>query len=93
MLHVRVHGWSTPRTIREENGKVLFEVAEADGCWTCLMRIERVYNTLRRKKIAAEFRTMPSAYGERCQYVVLDAPPQGVDIKHHVGQLLDLQIS
>jgi hypothetical protein len=92
-ISVRVAGWLTPRTIREENGKILFEVAEGDGCPTCAMRIRHVERVLVSKKISAEFRTKPSAYGPRCLYVVLDPPAQGVDIKQHVGSLLDLSLS
>lgn len=93
MIEVRVRGWGTPRSILEKDGKILFEVAEADGCSTCRGRIAYVRETLAAKNIAAGFRTAPSYYGERCLYVVLDTPPQGVDVKSHVGQLLNLSIS
>ena len=92
-MEVRVSGWSTPRTILEKDGKVLFEVAEADGCFTCLGRIVHIKETLAAKNLAAEFRTMPSYYSERCLYVVLDAAPQGVDVKRYVEQTLGLRIS
>lgn len=92
-ISVRVAGWLTPRSIFEEGGKILFEVAETDGCPTCMARIEHVERTLARKNISAEFRTKPSDYGPRCLYVVLDPPAQGVDVKQHVGSLLNLSLS
>ena len=91
-MQVRVSGWATPRSIREENGRVLFEVAETDGCHICESRIEHVRRTLTGQNIAVSFRTMPSVYGPNCLYVVLDAPPQGVDVRDHVGRLLNLSI-
>ena len=90
---VHVHGWLTPRSIFEENNKVLFEVAELDGCATCQSRIEHVQRTLAAKNLPANFRVMPSAYSAHCFYVILDLPPEGVDVKSHVGQLLNLTIS
>lgn len=92
-MEVYVRGWSTPRSILEKDGKILFEVAEPDGCYTCQRRIDYVQRTLAAKNIAAEFRTMPSYYGKHCLYVILDTPLQGVDVKDHVGQLLNLSIS
>ena len=91
-MQVRVQGWATPRSILEENGNILFEVAEADGCPTCQRRIAHVRRTLAAKNISADFRAMSSAYSDRCLYVVLGAPPQGVDVKDYVGQILDLSI-
>lgn len=92
-MRVRVNGWLTPRSIQEEDGKVLFEVAEDDGCATCQRRIEHVRQALAGKGITANFRTMPSAYSAHCLYVVLDSPPEEVDVRSHVGQLLNLTIS
>ena len=94
-MRVRVRGWATPRSILEEDGKVLFEVAEPDGCFTCLSRIEHVRRVLAGKNIPVNFRTMPSDYSGAagCLYVVLDSPQEGADIKSHVGQLLNLHIS
>ena len=91
MAYVHVSGWSTSRQIIEENGKILFEVAEADGCPACRSRIEHVKLALTQKNISAEFQSKQSLYG-RCLYVVLDPPAEGVDIKNHVGRLLNLVI-
>lgn len=91
-MQVRVQGWSTPRSILERDGNILFEVAEDDGCSTCWSRIQHVRRTLTARNIAVSFRTMPSVYSDRCLYVVLDAPPQGADVKDYVGQLLNLNI-
>lgn len=90
MTVVRVAGWATPRSIIEEDDKLLFEVAEDDGCLACQSRIAHVRRTLSRKNITVEFRVMPSAYSARCLYVVLDPPSEGADIKQYVASLLDL---
>ena len=91
-MQVRIEGWSTPRSILEKDNKVLFEVAETDGCSTCRSRIAHIDRVIAAKKIPVNFRLMPSNYGP-CIYVELDAPPEGVDVKTYVGQLLDLRIS
>ena len=90
-MQVRVAGWSTPRSIIVEGYRVLFEVAEADGCSACLSRIAHVRRTLAAKNVAVEFREVRTGYGNTL-YVVLDPPAAGVDLRDHVGQLLNLSL-
>lgn len=91
-MQVRVAGWSTPRSIIVEGDYVLFEVAEADGCSACLSRIAHVRRTLTAKNIAVDLREVRTGYGNTL-YVVLGPPAAGVDLRDHVGQLLNLSLS
>ncbi len=88
---VEIYGWQTPREIIEEDGKILFEVASVDGCSICQRRIRHVTEELQAKNLPVEFRTRQSFYGPSL-YVVLDLPPEGVDPKMYVGDMLGIGI-
>jgi hypothetical protein len=92
-MYTRVEGWSTGRQILERDGKVLFEVAELNCCSTCLSRIADVKRVLRAKSLPVEFVSMPSRYDRHCQYVVLNPPRNGEDLRAYVGSVLNLNIS
>jgi len=90
-VRVRIKGWSTSREVFEENGKILFEIAETDGCPTCQRRIDHVRRTLARKNIQAKFLIKKSRWGD-CLYVALDKPQKGKHVKKYVRETLDIPI-
>lgn len=85
---VRVGGWSNPRTVIEEDGKVSLEVAMSHNhCTTCSERVRYVSRQLAQRNVQFSW-----AYpqGPR-SFVVINAPGNG-QAKELLSGLLDLHI-
>lgn len=88
-MRVSVGGWSNSREVRVEGGKVQFEVGmDHNHCPTCASRVRHVTNALVRKDLPHRF---IGGCGSAL-YVELDGPPQGVDLRDHLGCALDITV-
>lgn len=88
-MYLSVAGWSNSREVRVEGGKVQFEVGmDHNHCPTCASRVRHVTNALVRKDIPHRF----FGGGGSALYVELDGPPQGVDLRTHIGRALNIAV-
>lgn len=90
---VRIADWSNPRHVRHDEERILVEVLwKGCDCSTCRSRLRCVEQKLDSKGLMVDFQTLPSPRGLESIYVALDAPENGVDIKEHIAQTLDLRV-
>jgi hypothetical protein len=86
---VRVAGWSNPRTVIEDNGKVAMEISLSHNhCPTCASRVRYVT-----KQLAA--RNIPHAWqypGRSESFVVVATPTDGTPVREYLSRLLNLEI-
>jgi hypothetical protein len=88
-MRVRVAGWSNSREVLVRNGKVHFEVGmDHNHCPTCASRVRHIERALSEKDTLHRF----DGGGGSSLYVILDAPPKGVEIKDYLGRALDITI-
>ena len=83
--------------ILQEDGRVLFELAQAGGhisqshCSICEERIAHARRVINNKSLDAMFEIRPTSSG-RTVFVSIPACSKGADVKQYVAETLDLPI-
>ncbi|HEY9585241.1 MAG TPA: hypothetical protein VJJ02_01450 [Candidatus Paceibacterota bacterium] len=88
-MRIRVDGWSNSREVLVRDGKVHFEVGmDHNHCATCASRIRHIERALSAKDTLHRF----EGGGGSSLFVVLDAPPKGVELTGYLERALDITV-
>ncbi|KKU38228.1 MAG: hypothetical protein UX51_C0004G0001 [Candidatus Azambacteria bacterium GW2011_GWF2_46_32] len=88
---VRVSGWSNSRTVIEQDGKVMLEIALTHNhCPTCASRVRHVTEALSRRNVQYTWAYPPDSSGS---FIAVAAPGDGLSVEKYLSGLLDLNIS
>ena len=88
---VRVSGWSNSRTVIEQDGKVMLEIALTHNhCPTCASRVRHVIEALSRRNVQYTWAYPPDSSGS---FIAVAAPGDGLSVEKYLSGLLDLNIS
>ena len=88
---VRVSGWSNRRTVIEQDGKVMLEIALTHNhCPTCASRVRHVTEALSRRNVQYTWAYPPDSSGS---FIAVAAPGDGLSVEKYLSGLLDLNIS
>ena len=87
--YVRVDGWSNARTIIETGNKVQMEIALSITLFDLFRQVRHVTRKLAERNVQYSW-----AYPEGSKsFIEVDHPGDGVCVKKHLSNLLDLSIS
>ena len=88
---VRVSGWSNRRTVIEQDGKVMLEIALSHNhCSTCASRVRHVTEALSQRNVQYTWAYPPDSSGS---FIAVAAPGDGLSVEKYLSGLLDLNIS
>lgn len=87
---VRVSGWSNSRTVIEQDGQVMLEIALTHNhCSTCASRVRHVTNALSQRNVQYSWAYPPDSSGS---FIAVAAPGDGLSVEKYLSGLLDLNI-